>query len=105
MAPIKSSTECIAVGSCLYAADTWAHVRTVLRLSDRELAVAKGIFAGQDDNGIAHETGIPSALVYRTTQRIYIKLKIGSRMELISRIRSEYRALLADRFTSVARAS
>ena len=105
MAPTTSSTQGNALGSCLYPAEAWVHLRTVLRLSDRELAVAKGIFAGQDDNGIALETGIPSDLVYRTTQRIYIKLKIGSRMELIARIKSEYRALLADQFTSITRPS
>jgi hypothetical protein len=70
----------------------------VLRLSDRELLVAQGIFAEQDTNVIARATGIPSDLVYRLTQRIYVKLHIGSRMELISRIKSEYRAFLAHQF-------
>jgi hypothetical protein len=100
MAPTASSTRSIAQGSCLYPADAWAHLRTVLRLSDRELLVAQGIFAEHDTNGIAQETGIPSDLVYRTTQRIYIKLHIGSRLELISRIKSEYRALVAEHFNS-----
>ena len=98
MAPTTSSTNLITNGSALFPADAWAHIRMALRLSDRELAVAKGIFAEQDTNEIAVETGIPADVVYRSTQRIYIKLHIGSRMELISRIKSEYRALLAARF-------
>lgn len=99
MAPsTSSSTNSISHGSALFPSDAWAHIQTALRLSDRELAIAKGIFAEQDTREIAEKTGIPADVVYRSTQRIYIKLRIGSRMELIARIKSEYRTILANRF-------
>jgi len=72
--------------------DAWQHVRRSLRLSDRELGIVQGIFADKEENSIATTLGISRELVYRLTQRIYVKLRIGSRRELKSKVESEYLA-------------
>jgi DNA-binding CsgD family transcriptional regulator len=96
----------------LLPTDVWRRLPGLHRLSDRELQIVQGIFVGQDQQHIALALGIGEDLVYRTIQRIYIKLRIGSRLELISRVRSEYmkfvinntRAEACDRFSSIAHA-
>ena len=72
--------------------DAWLHVRRSLRLSDRELGIVQGLFADKEENSIAATLGISRDLVYRSTQRIYVKLRIGSRRELNSKVESEYLA-------------
>ena len=77
--------------------EAWMHLRTALRLSDRELRIVQGVFADQEQDRIALALGISPELVYRTIQRIYIKLHIGSRLELKSKVRSEYLAWAGSR--------
>jgi hypothetical protein len=64
----------------------WSIVRESLRLSERELKIAQGVFAKQEQDIIAASNGFTPEFVYRSLQRIYIKLRIGSRRELNSRI-------------------
>jgi DNA-binding CsgD family transcriptional regulator len=75
--------------------DAWLPIRKSLRLSDLELRIAQEVFLGQEQDSIdsiASALAISPDLVYRTLQRIYIKLHIGSRRELNARVMSEYRA-------------
>ncbi len=67
-----------------------------MRLSVRELQIAQGVFGDQDQETIAQALDLPLDVVYRALQRIYIKLHIGSRAELIVRVMSEYLAYVAD---------
>ena len=76
--------------------DAWLHLRGSLRLSDREAQIVQGIFEDEEQESIAKALGISPDLVYRTIQRIYIKLHIGSRAELVVRVMSEYLAFVAD---------
>jgi DNA-binding NarL/FixJ family response regulator len=85
-----------APGSSLLPVDAWLHLRNVLRLSDRELQIIQGVFDDEDLDNIAHTLAISREVVYRSTQRIYLKLRIGSRAELIVRMMSEYLAFVAD---------
>ena len=64
----------------------WSIVRESLRLSERELKIAQGVFANQEQDAIAAANGFTQEFVYRSLQRIYIKLRIGSRRELNSRV-------------------
>jgi DNA-binding CsgD family transcriptional regulator len=84
------------VGSGIFSWDEWLHVGDSLRLSDRELLVVQGIFDDRELENIADILGVPTNVVYRTLQRIYIKLQIGSRAELVVRVMSEYVAFAAD---------
>ena len=76
--------------------DAWPHLRDSLRLSDREMKLVQGIFADEEQENIAESLGIEPGVVYKMLQRIYVKLHIGSRTELIVRVMSEYLAFVAD---------
>jgi DNA-binding CsgD family transcriptional regulator len=76
--------------------DAWLHLGCSLRLSERELRIVQGIFDDQEQESIAAALGISADVVYRTVQRIYTKLRVGSRAELIVRVMVEYLAFVAD---------
>ena len=78
------------------SADVWSQLGVSLRLSQRELQIAKAVLAGQQQDVIAQNLGLTPFMVYRTLQRIYIKLHIGSRLELKERVKSQYQALSAN---------
>jgi ATP/maltotriose-dependent transcriptional regulator MalT len=83
-------TDNLQPGSGPLSDEAWLHIRSALRLSDRELGIVQQIFAGSPQENIAGALAIAPDIVYRTTQRIYIKLHIGSRMELKSRVMAEH---------------
>ena len=80
------------VGSSLLSRDTWDRLRDSLKLSDRELQIVQGIFEDQKQESIAYNLGISPHSVNTYIQRIYSKLRIGSRPQLILRVMSEYLA-------------
>ena len=82
--------------SSLIPCDAWLQLRIALHLSERELQIVQAIFDDQQQDSIAGDLGLSPAIVYRTIQRIYIKLHIGSTAELIVRVMSEYLAFVAD---------
>lgn len=81
------------IGSALLSGDVWTRLRDSLRLSDRELQIVQGIFEDQKQESIAYSLGISPHSVNTYIQRIYSKLRIGSRPQLILRVMSEYLAL------------
>jgi DNA-binding CsgD family transcriptional regulator len=90
MAPTLTLTRKGPAGAGPWTPDVWLHIRDSFRLSDRELQIVKGILAEQEQDVIAQALGVSGEIVYRTTQRIYIKLHIGSRRELREKVRSGY---------------
>src|SRR5579863_4439910 len=85
-----------APGSSLLPVDAWLYLCGTLRLSSRELQIVQGVFDDLDQAEIARTVSLSPEAVYRAMQRIYIKLRIGSRAELIVRVMSEYLAYAAD---------
>lgn len=84
----RSPAEEYQLPEILPTSAVWSFVRQSLRLSERELRIAQGIFAGQDQDSIAAVNGFSSDFIYRSLQRIYIKNRMGSRRELNSRVTS-----------------
>src|ERR1700733_10001893 len=84
-----------ALGSSLLPGDVWSRLRESLALSDRELQIVQGIFEDQKQEPIAYRLGISPHSVNTYIQRIYAKLRIGSRPQLIVRVMSEYLGLVA----------
>jgi DNA-binding CsgD family transcriptional regulator len=84
-----------AVGSSLLPCEIWSRLRASLKLSDRELQIVQGIFEDKKQECIAHGLGISPHSVNTYIQRIYGKLHISSRPQLIVRVMSEYLAYVA----------
>lgn len=80
----------------LLSFESWAHLRDALRLSERELVIVQGIFSDEDPKNISLSLNISTDTFYTALQRIYVKLHIGSRAELIVRVMSENLAFVAD---------
>jgi DNA-binding NarL/FixJ family response regulator len=84
-------------GSALLSTGTWPSLAESLRLSPRELQVVKGVFQDHKEESIAADLGISPHTVSTYLQRIYAKLCVGSRPQLIVRVVAEYlRAAGAD---------
>ena len=79
-------------GSSLLPSAVWSRMRIALPLSDCELQIVQGIFENQKSESIAYTLGISPNSVNGYVQRIYGKLQIGSRPQLILRVMSEYLA-------------
>lgn len=80
-------------GRFLLPSDAWPHIRTALRLSPREIQVVQSVFEDQKEVSIAYELGISPHTVNTYFQRIYIKLHVTSRPQLIVRVMAEYLSL------------
>jgi DNA-binding CsgD family transcriptional regulator len=83
------------LGSSLLPCDVWSQLRDSLKLSARELQIVQGIFEDQKQESIASALSISPHSVNTYIQRIYAKLSIGSRPQLIVRVMSEYLAFVA----------
>jgi DNA-binding CsgD family transcriptional regulator len=89
--------EVSATSSSVYASafgflspDEWNEMRRTLRFSVRESEIASLIVMNLGNATIAAQLGISAHTVHSYLERLYRKLGIGSREELISRIFFEY---------------
>ncbi len=101
---MRLSTTVIAcdpprAGHSLLSASDWLHLRAELRLSPRELQIAQGVFEDQKEQAIAAEMGISAHTVNTYFQRLYRKLHVCSRPQLIVRVMSEHHRLSRARLT------
>ena len=83
-------------GASLLPAATWPHLGAALRLSPRELQVVLGVFEDHKEESIASDLGISPHTVNTYIQRLYGKLRVCSRPQLIVRVVAEYLTLTAD---------
>ncbi|HEY3835891.1 MAG TPA: hypothetical protein VGL72_04950 [Bryobacteraceae bacterium] len=69
-------------GPLFFPDEAWAVIGRVLRFSDREQRIVQSVCADQEYEAIASSIGISVERVYRAVQRIYVRLRIGSKAEL-----------------------
>jgi DNA-binding NarL/FixJ family response regulator len=77
----------------LFKENEWAAIRRMLRLSPRESQIVLGILAGETEGIIADRLGISVHTVHCHMTRVYRKLKVNSRPDLLIRIFSAYLSL------------
>ena len=73
-------------GQGLFAPVVWLGLASSLRLSRRELEIVQLVFDDQKEASIATRLGISRHTVNTYMQRLYQKLKISSRSQLILRV-------------------
>ena len=73
----------------------WREIKRILRISPRESEIIRYIMTGEDEALIASRLGISTHTVHTHLERLYIKLKVNSRSQLIVRIFAEYVSLEA----------
>ncbi len=74
----------------------WRRLGEVLHLSPRELEIVNGVFEDRKEFAIAHRLGISPHTVHTHLERVYRKLQVGSRVQLIVRVFAAYMALTND---------
>jgi DNA-binding CsgD family transcriptional regulator len=79
-------------GQALLPPSGWLYLRTALRLSDRELQIVQRVFDDQKEDLIAAELGISPHTVRTYFQRLYAKLSVASRAQLVVRVMAAYLA-------------
>ena len=72
----------------------WHNVIGTLRLSPREAQIVPFIFADATEDTIARVLGISRHTVHTYLERLYQKLGVSSRVELVVRLVTEYLAMV-----------
>src|SRR6266568_4053733 len=78
------------LGLSLFPLSVWPLLGMALRLSRREIEIVRGVFEDRKEESIAHELGISPHTVNTYFQRLYTKLRVSSRPQLILRVIAEY---------------
>jgi DNA-binding CsgD family transcriptional regulator len=82
--------QSIDLALLLVSTAKWKCLADSLRLSPREVQVVKGVFRDNKEESIAADLGISPHTVGTYLQRIYTKLRVNSRPQLIVRVMAEY---------------
>ena len=80
-------------GRRLLSDDQWKDVIGYFRLSGRESQVVQRMFEGKKQVAIADELGISSHTVHTHIERIYVKLGVHDRCEMVLRVFGAYFAI------------
>ena len=78
------------IGRTLFSEEAWQRVASMLTLSGRESEILQAVFEDQKESCIAANLGISSHTVHTHFERIYRKLHVSSRVELVVRVFAEY---------------
>jgi DNA-binding CsgD family transcriptional regulator len=71
-------------------ADRWSVISAQLELSNREMQIVALILHDEAEASIARELGISSHTVHTHLERLYRKVNVSSRCELVLRVFREY---------------
>lgn len=77
----------------LFSAHEWRGVAEALQLSERELQIIRGVFKDQKEATIAGRLGISPHTVHTYLERVFRKLGVNSRVQVVVRIVAELRQL------------
>ncbi|MGB6220942.1 response regulator transcription factor [Haloferula sp.] len=70
-------------GATILCRLAWDRIADVLKLSPRELQVVQGIFDDKTELAIASSLGLSTSTVHTYTERIYHKLDVRDRVQLV----------------------
>ena len=93
----SSSVEPRPTGRHLLPPDSWQAIFHALKLSYRELQIVQGVFDDQKELAIARDLRISPNTVHTHMERLYRKLEVTSRVELVVRIFTEYLAIASEK--------
>ena len=93
--PNAGGLACGIHGRSLIPSGTWFSLARMLRLSSREMQIVQNVFDDRKLDSIAFELGISPHTVDTYFHRLYTKLHVSSRPQLILRVMAGYLALVA----------
>ena len=77
--------------------DAWLSLRDALRLSEREIQIVQSVFEDRKEECIAARLAISPHTVNTYFRRVYAKLQVSSRPQLIVKVMMEYLAIVSER--------
>ena len=90
LGPRMAITAKIDKGFCLLDDETWARIARSLKLSPRECEIVKCIFSDQKDLAISQQLGMSPHTVNTHLKRLYRKLHVSSRAQVVLRVFARY---------------
>lgn len=84
-----------AAGAAMFSASAWKAIGRNLKLSGRELEILRGVFDDQTEQIIAVGLNISPHTVHTHVERLYHKLRVANRVQLVLRLMGEFLALTA----------
>lgn len=87
---VKKHKARVLPGCTLFTPDAWNRVATSLKLSPRELDVVQGIFDDLVEEAIASNHVISTHTVHTHVRRLFSKLLVKTRVELLVRVFAEF---------------
>jgi DNA-binding CsgD family transcriptional regulator len=81
------------VGHGVFVPAEWRVLATALGLSPRECGIVRAVFDGASEKDTARDLGLSPHTVHTYLWRVYRKLHVQSREELLVRVFAEFRAL------------
>ncbi len=82
----------VAAGRSIIDTDSWISVGQALRLSRRELEIVQSVFDDRKEAAIGFDLGISPHTVNTHLQRVYRKVGVTSRAQLIVRVMAQHLA-------------
>lgn len=90
---VSARTGWQGVGQGVFGPAEWRSLAAALGLSPRECGIVRAVFDGASEKGTARELGLSPHTVHTYLWRVYRKLQVRSRAELLVRVFAEFRAL------------
>ena len=90
---ISPRTAELRTGQNVFTPKEWSSLTAALHLSQRESDIVRVLFDGASEKRIAEQLGISPHTVHTYLWRIYRKLQVRSRNELLVRVFAEFRSL------------
>ena len=90
---VSSRSDWRSVGQSVFGPGEWRSLATALALSPRECGIVRAVFDGATEKATARELGLSPHTVHTYLWRIYRKLHVQSREELLVRVFAEFRSL------------
>ena len=80
-------------GQAVFVPGEWRSLASCLGLSPRECGIVRAVFDGDSEKRTAERLGLSPHTVHTYLWRVYRKLHVQSREELLVRVFAEFRAL------------
>ncbi|MCK6500359.1 MAG: helix-turn-helix transcriptional regulator [Nitrospira sp.] len=74
------------LGAAILSDWDWHAIARNLRLSGREMQIVRGVFNNRTEHAIAADEGIADCTVHTHIERLYNKLGVSTRVELVLRV-------------------
>ena len=89
-------------GWLIFKDEVWQAIGSALGMAPRELEIIRQVFDDRSESRIARELGISPHTVHTYLERIYYKLNVASRVQLVVRVVEQQNALSMRKFANQA---